>query len=469
MKHFIGLIILLLVQIISFAQVVFIVESVPANTPLDEGIFIAGSFNSWAAGNPAFELTELIDGKKSITLNISGNIQCKFTRGTWESVEGNASGNYLPDRTYQVAPGDTISIVILSWEDLSGSSGQSTALETVSILSNAFNIPQLQRTRRIWICLPIDYEQQPEKSYPVIYMQDGQNLFDSQTSFSGEWGLDESMRDLMLAGDYGAIIVGIDNGGSERLNEYSPWNNPAYGGGQGDLYALFLKETLKPYIDNNFRTLSNAENTAIGGSSMGGLIALYCFAKYPETFGKAAIFSPAYWFARNPLFNYLDNLDLEPTLKIYSVAGTNESVSMMPDIAQVNERLSNSGVPDSMRLVAGFSDGAHSEWFWRREFPAAYQWLFSGEPEVPTSAPSLLFELQTKVFPNPFDSYLQIQFAQETVSSYLITDLSGREISKGDLTHSQTQIDTSFLKRGTYFVTLYRAGNKLDVKRIVKF
>lgn len=468
MKHFLGLITLLLVQLISFAQVVFIVESVPANTPLDEGIFIAGSFNSWAAGNPDFELTDLIDGKKSITLNISGNIQCKFTRGTWVSVEGNASGNYLPDRTYQVASGDTISVSILSWEDLSGSSNQSTALETVSILSNAFNISQLQRTRRIWICLPIDYEQQPTKSYPVLYMQDGQNLFDSQTSFSGEWGLDESMRDLMLAGDYGAIIVGIDNGGAERLNEYSPWNNPAYGGGQGDLYALFLKETLKPYIDNNFRTLSNADNTAIGGSSMGGLIALYCFAKYPETFGKAAIFSPAYWFARNPLFNYLDNLDLEPSLKIYSVAGTNESVSMMPDLAQVNERLSNSGIPDTMRLVAGFSDGAHSEWFWRREFPAAYQWLFSDEPELPTRAPSLLFNSQALIFPNPFDEFIQIQFEKAIYANYIITDVSGREVFKGELSNEHVKIETSSLMSGAYFVTMLKAGKQSDVRRIVK-
>jgi len=469
MKHSLTLVIFLLQFCCGFSQVVFIIQSVPAVTPISDGIFIAGSFNNWAAGNPEYELTQIINGKKAITLDISGSILCKFTRGSWTSVEGNASGNYLPDRTFQVVSGDTISITILSWEDLSGSSGQSTALSTVSVISNSFQIPQLQRTRRVWICLPIDYFQQPQKSYPVLYMQDGQNLFDSQTSFSGEWGLDESMRDLMLAGDYGAIIVGIDNGGSERLNEYSPWNNPAYGGGQGDLYALFLKETLKPFIDNNYRTLSDANNTAVGGSSMGGLISLYCFANYPETFGKAAIFSPAYWFARNPLFSYLDGLNLTPNLKIYTAAGTNESVSMMPDIGQVNTRLANSGVPDSMRLVAGFSDGAHSEWFWRREFPAAYQWLFSGEPEVPTSAPSLLLESQTKVFPNPFDSYLQIKFGQETVSSYLITDLSGREISKGDLTHSQTQIDTSFLKRGAYFVTLYKAGSKLDVRRIVKF
>ncbi len=229
----------------------------------------------------------------------TGTIQYKFTRGGWSKVEGDANGNPRPNRAFTYGNGQTVNIEILSWEDLDGSSGTSTAAPNVQILSTSFAMPQLNRTRRIWLYLPPDY-QTGNRRYPVIYMHDGQNLFDNTTSFSGEWGIDETLNQLFPT-DSGAIVVGIDNGGSDRTNEYSPWMNPQYGGGQGDLYARFIVETLKPYIDQNFRTKPEREFTATIGSSMGGLISYYLGLKHQQVFSKIGIFSPSFWFSSGVL------------------------------------------------------------------------------------------------------------------------------------------------------------------------
>ena len=163
---------------------------------------------------------------------------------------------------------------------------------------------QLNGQGWIWLYLPPDYATST-KRYPVIYMQDGQNLFDNKTSFSGEWEVDETLNKLHSEGDYGAIVVGIDNGGNKRLDEYSPWKNSSYGGGEGDAYIDFIVQSLKPYIDTNYRTLSAPEYTCIFGSSLGALIATYAAIKYPGIFGKAGAFSPAYWFNISNFVSYI--------------------------------------------------------------------------------------------------------------------------------------------------------------------
>ncbi len=160
----------------------------------------------------------------------------------------------------------------------------------------SFIIPQLNRERRIWMYLPPDYEVSNE-AYPVVYMHDAQNLFDETTSYSGEWSVDETLDRLFKDKNLKLIVVGIDNGGEKRLDEYSPWKNEKYGGGEGDAYLDFVVNTLKPYIDNNFNTLKDKTNTAIIGSSMGGLISHYAALKYPEVFGKIGVYSPAFWFS----------------------------------------------------------------------------------------------------------------------------------------------------------------------------
>ncbi|MGZ5285427.1 MAG: alpha/beta hydrolase, partial [Kaistella sp.] len=304
-----------------------------------------------------------------------GKTEYKFTLGSWETAEGNAEGKGIENRTFTFTGiPQRIENKILSWAK--PEQKKHTTSKNVKILSEEFPVPQLGTTRKIWIYLPEDYNSSRNK-YPVIYMHDGQNLFDDLTSFSGEWKADETMDQLFQDGKRQAIIVGIDNGGSERLNEYSPWKNSKHGGGNGDLYADFLAQTLKPYIDTNFRTLASAKNTGLIGSSMGGLISFYTGLKYPEKFGKLGVFSPSFWFAREDLNLYINNhsKSLKKT-KIYLLAGRKESEEMVTDIEKVVPLLIRKGICRK-NMITKFDDyGTHSESYWAKEFPTAYLWLF---------------------------------------------------------------------------------------------
>ena len=149
--------------------------------------------------------------------------------------------------------------------------------------------PQLQTTKKIWLYLPENYAQTTKK-YPVLYLHDGQNLFDASTSYAGEWRIDETLDSLKAE----VIVVGIAHGNEKRIDELTPFKNEQYGGGKGTLYLDFIISQLKPYIDAHYRTKSGKYNTAIGGSSLGGLISYYAVVKYPDVFGKSLVFSPAF-------------------------------------------------------------------------------------------------------------------------------------------------------------------------------
>lgn len=361
------------------AQVTLRITSIPANTPVGANIYLIGSINGWNAASTQYLMQPDGLGARIVTIpEGTGSVQYKFTRGgSWSTVEGNASGGFLPDRafTFTGSP-QTLNLTIQSWEDIAGSGSNSTAAANVQVLDNAFFMPQLNRNRKVWIYLPPDYYT-TTKTYPVLYMEDGQNLFDNSTSFSGEWQVDEALNTLHSQGNYGAIVVGIDNGGGERLNEYSPWVNPTYGGGQGDAYMQFIGETLKPYIDSNFRTRPQPQYNALIGSSMGALISTYGAVKYPALFSKVGVFSPAFWFVRTQLNNYITTTTNDISgLRLYFVCGQNEDSDMVPDMNTVKNNLIGKGVSASNTFTKIDSDGTHSESYWRREFPAAYLWLF---------------------------------------------------------------------------------------------
>ncbi len=358
------------------SQVLLKITSLPEETPENGKIFMANSLNNWNPNDPNFELKKDSCGNHTIQLpKNGGTIEYKFTQGNWEIAEGNENGNKLDNRKiiFTNEP-QIIENKILSWEYITPKIN--TAAENVKILSENFRVPQLNTTRIIWIYLPSNYSTSTKK-YPVIYMQDAQNLFNDATSFSGEWKIDETLNQLFAEGNPDAIVVGIENGGAERLNEYSPWKNDKYGGGKGDAYTEFLAKTLKPFIDKNYRTLPQAKNTALIGSSMGGLISFYAGLKYPEKFGKLGIFSPSFWFDFKDL-NFFVNKNSKKLkhTKFYFLAGKKESENMVSDIEKVIPVLIKKGVPKENIKTKFDEDGTHSESYWSREFGAAYLWLF---------------------------------------------------------------------------------------------
>lgn len=235
--------------------------------------------------------------------------------------------------------------------------------------------PYLPRTRRIWIYLPRSYYTESNRHYPVIYAHDSQNLFDVSTSFSGEWGIDESLDALSQE----LIVVGIDNGGAERINELTPFRNSNYGGGQANDYLDFIVHKLRPYINSHFRTKSERENTAILGSSLGGLCSFYAALRYEDIFGLIGIFSPSFWFT-DDIYTYAESYRFQNSPpRLYFVGGQLESSSMISDMQSMINLLKNTTKQynDKSQLTfVNAADGQHQEWFWKREFPNAIKWLF---------------------------------------------------------------------------------------------
>ena len=250
-----------------------------------------------------------------------------------------------------------------------------TATENVKIISEKFEIPQLKTTRRIWIYLPKDYETS-HKKYEVMYLQDAQNLFDDATSYAGEWQVDETLNKIFEKTGKSLIVVGIDNGGEKRIEELSPYKNAKYGGGNGDNYVKFIVETLKPFIDKNYRTKPQRKFTTIGGSSLGSLISVYAAVKYPETFGKVLAFSSAFWFNAEDLNAFISHSKVNlKHQKYYFIQGKHEDEDMEAQTKRVIENLKSKNVKSKNIFLKIDEDGKHNEMYWRREFEGAVLWL----------------------------------------------------------------------------------------------
>lgn len=256
---------------------------------------------------------------------------------------------------------------IMLWITSVTSAQESTASKNVSTFT--IEAPQLKTSKKIWIYLPKDYSATAKK-YSVIYMHDSQNLFDSKTAYSGEWNVDEKLDSLKAQ----VIVVGIEHGNEKRIDELTPFKNEKYGGGNADNYLDFIVKTLKPYIDNHYRTKPKAKNTIIMGSSLGGLVSYYAILKYPETFGKAGVFSPSFWFS-NDIYTLTEKAPKIKT-KIYFLCGDKESDDMVKDMTKMERLLDTKRCYclhlSKSKIVKG---GEHNEKLWRDGFVKAVLWL----------------------------------------------------------------------------------------------
>lgn len=209
------------------------------------------------------------------------------------------------------------------------------------IETHTITIPYTGTKRLLRVCLPLAYESSLDE-FDVLYMHDGQNLFDHKTAFGGcSWNAAETAWQLEREGDIRpVIIVGLDNEGQRRFDDYSPWKCqftvpnllPETCGGDGELYGRFFAEELRDFVDSRYRTKKSRMHTAVAGSSMGGLISAYLAAAYPETYGMAGIFSLASWFHESDFLEYLQNAKSNEGQKYFIRVGGNES----PEIPEFN-------------------------------------------------------------------------------------------------------------------------------------
>lgn len=256
-----------------------------------------------------------------------------------------------------------------------------SASENVEILKHPFTIADLNRERTVRLYLPPEYADE-DKRYPVIYMHDGQNLFDDATSYAGEWGVDETLNRLYRDEGLSLIVVGIDNGHEKRMSELTYWKNDGIDGVEGEQYMNFVVNQVKPYIDKNYRTLAGAEHTAVMGSSMGGLISHYAAFRYPDIFSKVGIFSPSYWVSEE-IYPFSTAEKLAANTRLYLLLGGDEGTDTVEEFEKMTQYLSDQGLNENQlksKIVAG---GDHSEHFWRTEFPEAVLWMFEEHQDHP--------------------------------------------------------------------------------------
>ena len=335
-------------------------------------IFITGAFNNWNPGETKYALQKSDSNKWEILLKDlpGGTFNYKFTQGQWDKEEVTATGENVVNHILEIAKDYTIQVDIYGWKNKPSQLKKHSVSKNVYQITDSFYIPQLARYRRISVYLPSNYKNS-NKRYPVLYMHDGQNLFDEYIAPFGEWGIDEALDTLQKQTDKYAIVVAIDHGNEKRITEYNFEDNTKYGEAEGKNYVDFLATTLKPFIDKKYRTKKGKSHTAVAGSSLGGLISTYAVLKHPKTFGTAGIFSPAYWIAPS-IDSLTKSLSKLTAARYWFYAGEKENSDMVSDM----ERIKNS-IAKNVKNDFSFNtdaNGAHNEQTWRKWFPSFYKW-----------------------------------------------------------------------------------------------
>lgn len=342
----------------------------------DRPVYVAGNFNEWKGQDERYRMEQVEETKFRFTFPegtiLPSPFEYKYLRGDWTEEELDASGNGIGNRRLE-HPTDFVQDTVPHWKR-NGLHYNPDLLPQIQVLDENFEIPQLIKTRRIAALLPHDYEQ-TDKHYPVLYLQDGQNLFDDYAPF-GNWGVDKRLAILTERGLGDIIIIAIDHAEAERIAEFTPSYETRLGIGQGKKYVRFLADTLKPYVDKRFRTKTEREHTGIGGSSLGGLISIYAGMMYPEVYDKLMIFSPSLWVTPQIPFNtiaFTEPMDA----RIYLYAGGKESKNMIPNVKRFKQAVERSAHKVNLEFELAIDpNGEHTETRWGEEFPRAVEWLF---------------------------------------------------------------------------------------------
>jgi predicted alpha/beta superfamily hydrolase len=363
-----------------------------STTPKGQRVFLVGSHNDWKLAQKSGLMHEVSPGQFELKLElpVGSQLAYKFNRGSWLTVEVDGRGIENENRLLRVVGDQVVEHVVPHWRDQASRATPRRLRGTDVTVLPPMPIPALGRSREVVVYLPPQYHERPDERYPVLYLFDGQNLFDASTAFNMEWCVDETCDRLIAEGKLAPlIVVGIYNGGEHRVSEQSPWRDQRFGArGEGHAFMRWVSGDLKSYIDTHYRSLSEPEHTAIGGSSLGGLTALFAAYRYPLIFGKVAALSPAFWFARSQIFRYVASQS-PPRARVYLDCGELETARVHPKrdfykvAASMVDLLKQQGFEEGVNL-RWVSDpkGTHSEQCWARRVGGALQFLFPGNSEL---------------------------------------------------------------------------------------
>jgi len=371
----------------------------PANTPKEHVLYVSGSVPSlgnWdAAGVP---LKPGDDGKQHAKVEVLTGLEYAFkvTRGTWGTVEADPNGKDIPNRTFTAASDNqTIPVNVANWLD-GGKAVPGRVTTTGDIrLHKKFHSDLLNNERTLAVYCPPDYEKSKDQRYPVLYMQDGQNLFDESTSYQGiEWRMDEAAEELIKGGKIAPLIIVAMFNSEQRSAEFTPPALAAAGAqASGDQYAKFVVNEVKPFIDSRYRTRTDRSATGIGGSSMGALIAMHVAKQNPTTFGQMVLMSP--WLRLNKkqlAGDWVGDGKWLKGTKLYVEMGSNtldnypgDSAAAASDAQELVAALEKAGLTAcadfQFRTIEG---GTHNESGWQHTVPQPLLFLY-GKPAVATT------------------------------------------------------------------------------------
>ncbi|MGE3181002.1 MAG: alpha/beta hydrolase [Phycisphaerae bacterium] len=370
-----------------------------------EQIYVSLSSKGWPEGGTS--LKRIADRLYEAALDLSENesVQYKFMREqSWSTVEKDFDGQELANRFLRVPQGADELIafhVVARWADQESKTRTLGKFVKGGAVGDAAGEPESTRTgdirahptlfhdklrmvREVHVWVPPNYEADKDAHYPVLYMQDGQNLFDADTAFAGnEWELDETLQRLITDKKIAPIIVVGMYNSRERIKEYTPFKvdgKDDFGG--GDDYLRFVTETVKPFIDRTYRTKPEAANTAIGGASLGGYISLYAIFKYPDVFSKAIILSiPADW-GDSALAEFVSKQKPPKNARIWLDIGTRETddADTRADLITANRRLAESlkkiGIADDALHFEEVPGGRHNEASWGSRMDRVLTYIF---------------------------------------------------------------------------------------------
>jgi predicted alpha/beta superfamily hydrolase len=265
-------------------------------------------------------------------------------------------------------------VILCSWPSLTGNAQQQYRALTPDLRLHDLHSKFLPKDTRVFVWLPPDYDSETAKRYPVFYMHDGASVFFT-------WRIDEIAKPLVSSRQVEPlIIVMVSNGGTQddRFDEYTPTRSPEFSsGGKADAYGRMLVEELKPLIDSEYRTLTDAAHTGLGGVSLGGLVSLYLGLKQPAIFGRLAVMSPSVWWDNKVIVRSVKKLDSKPAMRIWLDIGTAEGAGSISDVKELRDALVKRGWALNSDLMYFEAKGAeHNEESFARRAGLMLKYLF---------------------------------------------------------------------------------------------